>query len=50
MSLNDPGCVKTSAIGFPSACAATSARIWRTGGGEISRIEPSELLWPPEVI
>ena len=33
-SIFDPGCVKTSAIGFPIACAATPARIWRIGGAK----------------
>jgi hypothetical protein len=36
----DPGCVRTHAIGI----AVIPARIWRIGGGKISRIEPCEPL------
>jgi hypothetical protein len=46
----DPGCVKTRMIGAPIAGASIPAKIWRIGAAKISRIEPSEPWWRPEVI
>ena len=46
----DSGCVKTRMIGAPIAGASIPAKIWRIGAAKISRIEPSEPWWRPEVI